>query len=788
MKVWSEIKILLRGVLFAVVAAAAGLLIGCSYTPNIRLAADEITVTVGESRDISRYVVFDAKAPTDKTLTLSSSDENIKIVGTTVRAEECGVAKVTVKWNGGSAELTVNVVERKPNALNITAENAVQTTSAAPTAVTLVASTDNLAEPENSTAWRVRGSDGEQGKTFTFTPSGYGEYTVTATLGELTATHVVKVYRPTTVTTTAREHNGIYSFALTENADMRNPRSVYAWKVNGVTASAARTFDFAPDKAGEYAVTLEVNGKPVAIGGSDSYTVSVARDASPRGKVSFDERSAPVIEWTGDKRLKYISIISPDGKRTDVGGADAMYSYLFADNSFRCGDFIEIFADAPKEYRIILGGEERGEFTFLQYPSAAKQYADSKLIVRNSFITDQTDCALWVWELYARGLKTGAAYIAYGAEEVAGEWVTTAAHDLGLDATVSAVGNVLTVEFATYISRPTAYENKSGMTTYSVLPHIEYSASNRRPIGAYFAIDKASRSVDVETSEQLLYAVVTGVKPLPKSGSDAERINNVARNMLRSIIGKDYSARQKVHAVYDWLQWQIVKSDSTDPAYCGDWLEGVFGSVTVTGTRTGAVSSRGAARSFALLCAIEGIPCAIERGGDGWFNKVELDGEWYKTDVFGGKQVAQNGTEMTSHKGLLICDEPDAPSARPAVDPMMSEYTVKTEGEVYFDSYISADEYSDKAQIKAAVYDAFDKTLIDDNIPIRMVGSQVTISNKKYGAQFMPDEALTSAQLEAVVLSIRQAAEAYAGEFLTGNESVHVNVIDNIVHLTVETR
>lgn len=772
----------------AVILCGAAVL-GCSGETELRLTVTEITLFVGESRDLAPYAVF-TPAVGDRAFSVRTEGDCLEVDGTVVRAVKAGSDRVIVSSNGKTAELDVSVEYAPLSYFEVSAENDVQTVRDSVKPVVLTAELFG-AVTDKEVSWRVRGASSGTGESFTFSPSGYGEFTVTATAGDISSERVVKIYRPTAVTATYSgelNQSGAFTpvvFSAVEAIDLRNPRSVYEWRVNGETACSSAQFSFTPQSAGEYSVELIVNGESRLISGERSVTVSAVGGRAPTGKVVFDDEGGVFIKWTGGK-LRYISIIAPNGKRTDIGGADAQYSYLFSGNSFRATEFIEVFSYSAGEYEIVLGGEAVGRFTFTQIPYEAKGYAETTVLYRNSLISSREDCMLWLWEMYARGDKGGAAYALSGVDcsGAASEFSALS----GARVTLSGGDGVITATFVDCVSVPTRYEMISGATTYSVLPHIEYDENNRRPAGTAFEIDKLSHSVEVSESEELLYAALNGLKPLAASGSTADRALSSAKRILSYIIGEDYTAAQTVHAVYDWLQWQILKSSTGDMTVCSNYLEGVFGSSKVSRPESAsrsAMTDLGTAKAFALMCAIEGIQCTIERSGDDYYNKTLIDGQWYNTDVWDGKEVLPNGAERTCHGKLLLDDAAfGAGSAdRRASDPMLSPYLNKHEGDIYFDSHITADE--GYGEVKAAVFCAFSETRLG-TVSVRLVGRLDVINNGVYGAE-LAVEADDASRAEEIAEMAARAAGEYAEEIL-GKElssgAVRTVVCGNVVHLT----
>ena len=376
----------------------------------------------------------------------------------------------------------------------------------------------------------------------------------------------------------------------------------------------------------------------------------------------------------------------------------------------------------------------------------------------------------------------------------------------GMSATAETNGAVVTFAFADRVNAPTEYEPVPSVTRmYSELPHIEYTSENRRAQSYSFAIERASKSVVVEGSEQLLTAVMRGVRPLPSAGSTAAVQYSSARGKLLGIIGASYTDAQKVHAIYDWLQWVTICSTADDRTFASGYTESVFGSAEIGrgDARRAVVTSAGAAKAFALLCGIEGIKTVFqttERDGAAYvWNKVCIDGLWYNIDVYGGKassaelNIARR-SEFSTHRTLFMTDdgarrfglEPDGGEIA-AFDTSLNDYLQKRKsGGVYYDRYVDNTESSDYSLIKAAVYDGFASARLG-NVSVPVVGGTETYVCNTLGAELALDQTLDDKTALAVCSALYKAADEYAKEFYGksfSENAVRVYRINNIVHLT----
>ena len=147
----------------------------------------------------------------------------------------------------------------------------------------------------------------------------------------------------------------------------------------------------------------------------------------------------------------------------------------------------------------------------------------------------------------------------------------------------------------------------------------------------------------VYNSEELWWAVEHGFRPVfAIENSDAERIYNKAKDVLRNIISNDMNDFEKALAIYEYLIDSVVYDHDTyadvDAIPSAEnacyYLEGVFD--------YGKAVCDGKSKAFLLLCGIEGIRSVREFGyndseeaGHAW-NYVNIDGVWYCVDTTAG--------------------------------------------------------------------------------------------------------------------------------------------------------
>lgn len=152
---------------------------------------------------------------------------------------------------------------------------------------------------------------------------------------------------------------------------------------------------------------------------------------------------------------------------------------------------------------------------------------------------------------------------------------------------------------------------------------------------ANFKLNKVSDTIEVSTSNQLMYALEIGLKPICISGSAAESIYNKAKKVLNQICDDSMSDVDKIQAIYEWLilnvqydHYAVDYCQSTWWEYDAWYAEGVF--------NNGVAVCDGIAKAFSILAKIENIP-VVRVGGDGHaWNKVYINGNWYGVDATHG--------------------------------------------------------------------------------------------------------------------------------------------------------
>lgn len=231
-----------------------------------------------------------------------------------------------------------------------------------------------------------------------------------------------------------------------------------------------------------------------------------------------------------------------------------------------------------------------------------------------------------------------------------------------------------------------------------VVPYEMHVSATGRAAGFNdFAIEHIADTLVVNDTEQLVYAVEHGYRPVPTAQSTAENVYNKAKIVLRSIIDDDMSDYEKALAIYEYLIRNVsydhetfnrvvnneLTAEEAAEYYCF-YLDGVFDS--------GLAVCDGYSKAFMLLARIEGIRAiqvegaAVEGGSGHAWNKVCLanggERKWYVVDCTSGDTLVNFGAgeakEVMTHAYFLYTD-----------DVMATRYTV---GDDEFSSCVAEDE------------------------------------------------------------------------------------------------
>ncbi|MBR2468373.1 MAG: InlB B-repeat-containing protein [Clostridia bacterium] len=185
---------------------------------------------------------------------------------------------------------------------------------------------------------------------------------------------------------------------------------------------------------------------------------------------------------------------------------------------------------------------------------------------------------------------------------------------------------------------------------------LTFKQSNRLPSNTMFNIDYVNKTLPVQTSNQLMYALEKGLKPLCVVGSSAERMYNKAKTVLNSICDNTMNDFEKIKAIYDWMimnvqydQYAADRCISNWEKYDAWYLEGVFDK--------GVAVCDGISKALLVLAQIENIPAVRTTSTNHAWNKVYIDGKWYGIDAtHGDLGIGDDEKSYLSYCNFLFTD------------------------------------------------------------------------------------------------------------------------------------
>lgn len=182
--------------------------------------------------------------------------------------------------------------------------------------------------------------------------------------------------------------------------------------------------------------------------------------------------------------------------------------------------------------------------------------------------------------------------------------------------------------------------------------------SNRSANFNDFAINYVDKTYECTTSDQLFYVLSHGYRPSPVRGSQAYRIYDKFKEIMRSVCDDRMTDLQKARAIFDWLIINVYYDNNvaytTLPQasykYDAFYLEGVL---------NGSAVCDGLSKAYSVMCAIEGIDCIRVTGklkdaeegdaGHAW-NKIQIMGEWFLSDsTWGNRVVGVQNEDVINH-------------------------------------------------------------------------------------------------------------------------------------------
>ena len=166
-----------------------------------------------------------------------------------------------------------------------------------------------------------------------------------------------------------------------------------------------------------------------------------------------------------------------------------------------------------------------------------------------------------------------------------------------------------------------------------------------------FYIESIPYTYNVETTNQLLYVVEHGYKPI--CTGKALSIYNKAKQVLRNIVNDDMSDFEKLEHIYEYLclnvqyDYNALHGDRSWAYYDAYFMEGVFNNQKAV--------CDGIAKSLVLLCNIEGIPCVEVSGNNHAWCEVKIKNMWYVIDAtHGNLRIADTEYTLLDYSEFLI--------------------------------------------------------------------------------------------------------------------------------------
>lgn len=176
-----------------------------------------------------------------------------------------------------------------------------------------------------------------------------------------------------------------------------------------------------------------------------------------------------------------------------------------------------------------------------------------------------------------------------------------------------------------------------------------------------FDIENVQTTINVQTSEQLVFALEMGFKPVCKPGSSAETIYNKAKVILRDICNDNMTNIEKAYAIYTWLVMNVQYdyhaynlsitnqiSAAQSRLYDSWFAEGVF--------NKGKAVCEGFAKAFLIMAKLENIPTIFVTGNNHAWNKVFVNGSWFGVDATHGNAGNGSNQEILSFSEFLFTD------------------------------------------------------------------------------------------------------------------------------------
>lgn len=712
----------------AVVALLCAALCGCSLIQGIlhpegkfALSESEITLKIGETYDVTL-----SNGRTDE-FTLSTSDKTkVEIYGrTSIKAVGKTKTVVTItatNGKGDTAELKVNVDYADVSTVKIGVENQYQLLQSGetPKSVDFSATLNDGTNPATVFSWKFTNGAGEEvatasGKTASYLP----------TAGEIYFATVTADGKSATVGFCAAKELLVYLDKYRVGTEEKIVVRARYFDNSGKTAKA-----YVYDEGGNLISTTtletirskgigEVNDTIAAIGNEGTFTLKVVVGEVSR-EVNFvvkDNVAANHIEvdvtgnlsQTTAETVTFTATLSP--AKADVESV----KWYVNDKYYSTGKTFSFKPTNRGEHKVTAEINKITKSKTIVYLSKddeawyyASHFHDYGGYAQNRYITSKEELKnliLFVLENKIAEIKFYAGYATPETVEKDVSEVSKYVEESGIipGYSLKTSGNEFTIFFKYFADKagtvPTVnspeFDAPDGFmdavqNTYSK-PHYDNVKKTRN-----FYIDSVKETMSVSTSNMLYKAVAWGYKP-EFMGSQAENLKQIydnAKDALSYIVSDDMSEYEKVHAIYDYIIYNVrydhdcanakdkyenrfdLSEDEREflslnekMKYYGYYLEGIF--LDKFYKKDMHAVCDGKSKAFVLMCGIEGITAVRisgkassdgqNPGGHAW-NKVLLDlngtgdKEWYFVDTTWG-DVGDDSKEFLSHAYFLLSDD-----------------------------------------------------------------------------------------------------------------------------------
>ena len=682
----------------AIVALLCAALCGCSLIRGLlhpegkfALSESEITLKIGETYDVT---LSDGR--TDE-FTLSTSDKTkVEIYGRTsikaVGKTQTAVTITATNNKGDTAELKVNVDYADVSTVKIGVENQYQLLQSGetPKSVEFSATLNDGTNPATVFSWKITNGAGEEvatasGKTASYLPSPGEIYFATVTADGKSATvgfyavEELLVYLEKTAMAYVYDEGG----SLISTTELETIRSNGMGEVNDTIAAIGKEGNF----------TLKV-----VVGGVSREVNFVVKDNVAANHIEVGVTGN--LSQTTAETVTFTATLSP-------AKADAeSVKWYVNDKYYSTGKTFSFKPTSRGEHKVTAEINKITKTKTIVYLSEhdeawyyASHFHDYGGYAQNRYITSKEELKnliLFVLESKIAEIKFYAGYSTPETVENDVSEVREYVEESGIipGYSLKTSGNEFTIKFRFFADEagliPTVnspeYDAPDVFTdavqnTYSK-PHYDNVKKERN-----FYIDGVKETMSVSTSNMLYKAVAWGYKP-EFMGSQAENLKQIydnAKDALSYIVSDDMSEYEKVHAIYDYIIYNVRYDHDCANAedkyvsgnlslnekmkYYGYYLEGIF--LDKFYNKDMHAVCDGKSKAFVLMCGIEGITAVRisgkassdgqNFGGHAW-NKVMLDlngtgnKEWYFVDTTWG-DVGGDSKEFLSHAYFLLSDD-----------------------------------------------------------------------------------------------------------------------------------